>query len=1212
MADYDLGKAHGEVVIDYDNKNIKNADKDVEKLGETTKKSSKEIQEAARQAAAAYEQTQKAAKLLAAEVAKAAVAEEAARARIATVEKEAKAAREASAQAAAKAKAAEDVLNASRAVSAARTAAAKQAEDTLRASRDSGASSTRQIAEAERAVEAARSAAGDAAKQVAQAEQAATTARERSSSAAKSAAASERQLEQAHAKVSAAAQKSKVAHDALNSTLSKLKNQKIEIDLDSKGGSGLRDLINSIRDVDNTARSGLSGLNSFVGRTQAMIGAAALAAPHLAGLAISLAQVAQAGALLPGILAAGGAAIGTLMVGASGIGDAFKESGKAAAGAGAAAKQSAQAQKAAADAIRSAEQGLASAKENLTVAYEDAARAAEQSVRRVAEAEKSVVAAQKTAIRAQMDLTAARKDAKRMIEDYALAVRGGAIDEREAIASVAEAQKELDDVMRTPAATQADRDKAQLALDRQKFTLDELRVRNQRLGEDASDATAKQIEGSDQVVSAQEAVAAAAQSIADAQQSVKDAVADQARSQVDSQRSIASAIQAVENAELALQRAHESSAEAGISGAAGVESAMSKLSPKAQEFVKAVLAQAGAWKEVKFAVQDALFDNAAAAVTQLANRYLPILKTGMVGIATEVNGVGMQFKNFLLEAQTTKDVATIFDNTKLSVKALGPGLIAIVQMFRDIAAVGSDFLPGLAGGFSEAAKKAAEFVKQARESGKLKEFMQEGIDAAKVLFEVLKNIGSIFITIFQAFDQTGGGTLQLLRDLTGQLDDFLKSAEGQDFLKELGKTLYTIGNEGMKVVMQALDILIPLLTDLAPIVQDVAKNFGEVLGGALEFLAPLLESLGHFVQNNSDWIVKIATAIGIWTAAQWLLNFALDANPIGAVIVAIIALIAIVQLIIDNWGPISTFFKDLWDGIALYFQLKWEAISKWFSDTIDGIVTFFKVKWQNLSDWFHETIDGIELYFQTRWQAISDWFSQTLTDIGHFFRDGWNNIWKWFTDVLTGMRDDANRRIGEIASFFRDLPGNVRDWLGNLGTYLLQQGREIIQGFLDGLLEKWHQVQNFVSGIADWIGDHKGPLSYDRQLLVAAGQAIMGGFNDSLQSEFEKVMAFVATVGPSVANAAKTADIKSTMELSTVLGGTSGSLGTLSAANAVGMSSGSSTGGGVATLERPSGQTVVIENLYVTGNLDPTDPVKWRETIKRLEDDLNQLGRDNQ
>ena len=60
-----------------------------------------------------------------------------------------------------------------------------------------------------------------------------------------------------------------------------------------------------------------------------------------------------------------------------------------------------------------------------------------------------------------------------------------------------------------------------------------------------------------------------------------------------------------------------------------------------------------------------------------------------------------------------------------------------------------------------------------------------------------------------------------------------------------------------------------------------------------------------------------------------------------------------------------------------------------------------------------------------------------------------------------------------------------------------------MNSFLGGLKAAWGAVTSFVGGIAGWIAAHKGPISYDRKLLIPAGRAIMGGFNAALQSGFE-------------------------------------------------------------------------------------------------------------
>ncbi|MCC3798271.1 phage tail tape measure protein [Vibrio parahaemolyticus] len=77
----------------------------------------------------------------------------------------------------------------------------------------------------------------------------------------------------------------------------------------------------------------------------------------------------------------------------------------------------------------------------------------------------------------------------------------------------------------------------------------------------------------------------------------------------------------------------------------------------------------------------------------------------------------------------------------------------------------------------------------------------------------------------------------------------------------------------------------------------------------------------------------MAAATAVWTAAQWALNAALNANPIGLIVMAVMALIGVVALIVQYWEPLGEFFSNLWDGIVAKFQ----SAMQWVTDTVSKV-----------------------------------------------------------------------------------------------------------------------------------------------------------------------------------------------------------------------------------------------------------------------------------
>lgn len=89
----------------------------------------------------------------------------------------------------------------------------------------------------------------------------------------------------------------------------------------------------------------------------------------------------------------------------------------------------------------------------------------------------------------------------------------------------------------------------------------------------------------------------------------------------------------------------------------------------------------------------------------------------------------------------------------------------------------------------------------------------------------------------------------------------------------------------------------------------------------------------------------VAASMAVLTAAQWALNVALSANPIGLVIIAITALIGAVALVVTHWDSLKAMVGDFftWLSGALGFDPlsilagAWEGVTGFFGGIFSGI-----------------------------------------------------------------------------------------------------------------------------------------------------------------------------------------------------------------------------------------------------------------------------------
>ncbi|WFA76673.1 phage tail protein [Streptococcus suis] len=301
----------------------------------------------------------------------------------------------------------------------------------------------------------------------------------------------------------------------------------------------------------------------------------------------------------------------------------------------------------------------------------------------------------------------------------------------------------------------------------------------------------------------------------------------------------------------------------------------------------------------------------------------------------------------------------------------------------------------------------------------------------------------------------------------------------------------------MSIVSPAIDSVVqsfvamwnaaqPLITILSGALMPVFQILGSFLGGVLKgvlsgvsFAFDALKVAIEFLTPVVDFLVQALNFVQpvLSTIAEWI------GVAIG---------------MFGNLGTagqgLSAFIKSAWTNIQSAIQTA--------GNIIRTVIDWIKLAFSGAGN----AVGVLKNVFSLAWMGIQDAIRVAKGVIDGVI-SGIKGAFTSFQSVVSSVGSAVNGVVNNVISTIR----------GIANIDLSGAGSAIMNGFLGGLQSAWEGVKSFVGGIAGWIAENKGPISYDRVLLKPAGLAIMDGLNTNLQLGFKDVMGTVSGMAGAIA-----------------------------------------------------------------------------------------------